>query len=76
MTKAAELPPGVRELRALEVTRPCGCVEVLIGRRAQVAAARRLAEGECYACKLRARLMARGQDVTHLSHAPRVSFSR
>lgn len=48
-----ELPAGVRRLACLEVTRPCGCVVLLTGKRATVSAAKRLAAGACYSCKLK-----------------------
>lgn len=48
-----------REIRAIEVTRPCGCVDVLLGKDAVKSRAEKLAAKACYSCQLKARQAAR-----------------
>lgn len=48
-----------REIKAIEVTRPCGCVEMLTGKSAIGSRAMKLAAKACFQCQLKARQAAR-----------------
>ena len=54
-----QLSKGVRVIVALEVTRACGCVELLRDERANVKEAEKKAATECYQCQLKNRREAR-----------------
>jgi hypothetical protein len=54
------LSPGTwREIRAIEVKRPCGCIEVLLDKDAIQSRVAPLAAKACYQCQLKARKRAR-----------------
>ena len=62
-----------REVKAIEVTRPCGCVEVLHDKSAIKSKADKLAAKACYSCQLRARQAVR-YARTRRDAAPSISI--
>jgi hypothetical protein len=56
---ATEIKGSWREIRAIEVTRPCGCVEHLFGKDAIPSRADKLTAKACWQCQYKARKVAR-----------------
>lgn len=65
MTTTATATKGSwREVKAIEVTRPCGCIDRLFGKDAVPSRAKKLADKACYSCQLKARQEARREKAS------------